>query len=314
MTRPELRLRPSTAGRLIGRISRATRRVLGLAGLVSATLVASVAVAQPQACATVTPSAMPTAPLPDDGRNYAAILDSAQRGQARDQYWIGRFHEVGVFVPVDPARAGAWFRQAAAQGDAAAALGVERLGALGRATPTDTLFKVVMQSGVMGDPEAMFRVATFFAHGYAVEPDPDAALVFYRRAARAGHEAAIQALAEQGVDISQFRARKVPGRQDAKLFALRQAAFGGNADALFRLARHEGQDGHALIVDDLVLAAAERGHAGARNLVARRAGAQPDTPDGAAQAMPAPSTDQAKTPCARDGLGAPAGAQRVENG
>jgi uncharacterized protein len=124
----------------------------------------------------------------DDAR--ALFLRAARRGDAQAAYELGEFER-------DHGRAAQWYRQAAQQGHAKAALGLALLLKNGDGVPVDKTAAAhwLGVAAQAGDAHAMFLLSNAYADGEGVPPDPRRARDLLERAADRDYPAAIQALA-----------------------------------------------------------------------------------------------------------------------
>ena len=205
-------------------------------------------------------SAASTEAPPKDAVYYRSQVNRAEKGSVNAMVQLGQIFERGEFVPIDPARAGQWYRKAAERGSKQGRAALARLGKPGTKPPSSSLADVVEYRAALGDIEANFRMGTFREVGYGVHASESLAIQHYKKAAQAGHADAITTLRQLVGESTSYRERTPPGDDSAKVYALKQAAYGGNADALFAMAQRSEYVGTRT---DMFKAAAERGHDGA---------------------------------------------------
>ncbi|MFL6636614.1 MAG: tetratricopeptide repeat protein [Massilia sp.] len=125
-----------------------------------------------------------------DDQARALLLRAARQGDAEAAYALGEFER-------DHGRAAQWYRQAAQQGHAKAALGLALLLKHGDGIPVDKRAAAhwLGVAAQAGDAHAMFLLSNAYADGDGVPPDPRRARDLLERAADREYPAAIQELA-----------------------------------------------------------------------------------------------------------------------
>jgi TPR repeat protein len=125
-----------------------------------------------------------------DDQARALLLRAARQGDAEAAYALGEFER-------DHGRAAQWYRQAAQQGHAKAALGLALLLKHGDGIPIDKRAAAhwLGVAAQAGDAHAMFLLSNAYADGDGVPPDPRRARDLLERAADREYPAAIQELA-----------------------------------------------------------------------------------------------------------------------
>lgn len=150
---------------------------------------------------------MGTAIYPEKGR--ALLLEAAEKGCAFAQYDVARAYYYGVkspngvlIVPQDVSEAVAWFKRAAAQGDALAlyflARCLEEGTGIGRSE--SEAFPLYRLSADLGNPWAQCALGRCLEHGIGTERNLSSAIEHYRLAADLGDAEAWDALERLGVE------------------------------------------------------------------------------------------------------------------
>ncbi|SDC37958.1 hypothetical protein SAMN05428966_101678 [Massilia sp. PDC64] len=125
-----------------------------------------------------------------DEQAHALFLRAARQGDTEAAYQLGALER-------DHGRAAQWYRQAAQQGHAKAALALALLLKNGDGVPTDKTAAAhwLGVAAQAGDAHAMFLLSNAYADGDGVPPDPRRARDLLERAADREYPAAIQDLA-----------------------------------------------------------------------------------------------------------------------
>ncbi|MEA1651390.1 tetratricopeptide repeat protein [Nitrospirillum sp. BR 11164] len=125
-------------------------------------------------------------------KDYPAALTelgpAADKGDGEAQTYLGWMYEKGLGVPVDYARAQAWYTKAAAQGHAHALNNLGSLYYLGNGVPKDApkgigLFR---KAAKKGDAQAQMNLAMIYYIGHDAPKDDAEAAHWARAAARQG--------------------------------------------------------------------------------------------------------------------------------
>ena len=123
---------------------------------------------------------------------------AATEGNAEAQYRLGRLYHYGGDVEVDRAVARSWFEKAAQQGYEGAILFLNLIENIGYQVDErwHNRLPALQKVAEDGDLEAEYQLALRYEQGLGgVATDAATAVVWYRRAAAAGHLLSIQALA-----------------------------------------------------------------------------------------------------------------------
>jgi len=164
--------------------------------------------------------------------DYDAAIASwqplAERGQRAAMTYMGYFHENGLGVPVDAAKAADYYRQAADAGDAMAGnrLGVMLAGGRGVAKDEAAAVTRFRQAADAGLAVAHLNLGTMQEHGLGAPADRDAAIASYLAAVQGGELRAATNLGTLALDAPQ---QTLDGRTAADWFRL--AALQGDAVA-----------------------------------------------------------------------------------
>lgn len=129
----------------------------------------------------------------DHMRAIALLLPLAQAGRAEAQVRMGLIYYHGLGVREDDTEAYNWFSRAAAQGHADGQYHLANLYAFGHLPPAlsedaDRLAaRWYFESAQQGHPDAQYGLAIMFSAGKGVLQSHEEALIWFRRAAAAGH-------------------------------------------------------------------------------------------------------------------------------
>lgn len=123
----------------------------------------------------------------DFARAWAILRDSAERGDAQAQYYVGAMYHFGQGIEADPATAALWYRRAADQGVPGAQrnLGVLFEDGLGTRRDTNEAASWYRRAADQGDTLALHNLAMLYGEGLGVpEDDAEASRLLSRAAAQ----------------------------------------------------------------------------------------------------------------------------------
>ena len=182
------------------------------------------------------------------------VRERAECGIPEAQYNLGRFFAAGRGVEKDPFTAAGWWLKAAEQGHAEARRKLRALvradASVARDDPALARWwhSLELANAEAGDDEAQSWLGEMCWRGLGRSQDATAAVEWWRRAARQGHQIATLKLrlcrAENGDTDEQFALGKEflhgehgAGQQSKGLAWLRKAARAGHLDAMLKLGR-----------------------------------------------------------------------------
>jgi TPR repeat protein len=143
--------------------------------------------------------ALLTLPDPTQARATAAQLEAAaQRGDGAAAVALGRLYLLGTpLFAREPARAAAYFRQAAATGDATAQYYLGVMTQRGEGVPADAAqaAQLFRAAAAAGSGQAMLLLGNAYRSGNGVPRNEQRAIELYQRAGEQGNAAALQTLA-----------------------------------------------------------------------------------------------------------------------
>jgi len=118
-------------------------------------------------------------------------------GHPEALYWIGKCHRDGIGVPKDRQMAYSVLEQAVTDGCARsmAAVALMMVVDKGRRSDWDRVWKLVRGSAAADDVDGVYLLGTMYASGWGCEPDPAAAIPWFRRAIDKGDDRAMYELA-----------------------------------------------------------------------------------------------------------------------
>lgn len=125
----------------------------------------------------------------DIDRAYVIWKPLAENGYAVAQYSLGKLLDTGGgSIERNPYVASLWYREAAAQGVAAAQNNLGIMYARGRGVPpnSERAVELWLEAARQGHPMAQFNLGLSYFNGSGVEPDAGEAINWFRRAADGG--------------------------------------------------------------------------------------------------------------------------------
>jgi TPR repeat protein len=161
-------------------------------------------------------------------KDYSLALQEfsvlAKTGDAKAEYYMGRFYHYGEGVTVSGAEAAKWYRKAADKGVTGAQYNLGILYDQGNGVKEDAAeaARWFRKAADLNDPQAQFSLAYFYQMGRGVKQDPGEAFKWYKRSADQGHAISYLAMGFSTRDGSGVAANKV---EALKWFELASAAL-----------------------------------------------------------------------------------------
>ena len=120
----------------------------------------------------------------------AHVAGLACSDSQKDQYEVGLAYETGTGVAADPVAAARWYRKAARYDSGTISVFAEPTGDERFGTPLDVRIGPLLE----GNADAKYRLGLLYLDGRGVVQSRKKAKSWLRRAARQGHEEAVQVL------------------------------------------------------------------------------------------------------------------------
>jgi Sel1 repeat len=158
------------------------------------------------ALAQSTPCAMPTASASEQtlAETEKVCRASAERGDAKSQYFLALMYHQGKGVAQDYTEALRWYRKAADQGDAKAQYGVCYMYRGGQGVPQDYTegLRWCRKAADQGNPKAQYSLGLTYRYGEGVQQDRAEADHWFHKAADQGDESGQRILGLRGNGLS----------------------------------------------------------------------------------------------------------------
>lgn len=199
-----------------------------------ASLIAGPAMAQTPSRSKTPPAKTPPAKAAVAAPAKPSLAQLAAQGDPQAQYQLGEAFSTGKGARKDPAEAVSWFALAAGNGHAGAAAALAKAYEQGVGVKRDAAQAAQwwLRAGILGDAEAKAHFIQLFLAGQAGDIGGPTGAGWLEEVAKAGESRAILALGrayEEGRGV-------VADPAKAREWYL-QAAYGGDAEAQFRLGR-----------------------------------------------------------------------------
>ncbi|MDO8346453.1 MAG: tetratricopeptide repeat-containing serine protease family protein [Rugosibacter sp.] len=122
-------------------------------------------------------------------KTLAALLKSAESGDAEAQAQMGVSYRYGIYTPKDEAKAADWYQKAATQGHAGAQFNLGKMNYYGEGIPKDVVKATewFQRAATQGLADAQAYLGVLYAHGEGVPKDATKAVEWIQKAATQGH-------------------------------------------------------------------------------------------------------------------------------